>query len=68
MTDPILTELRLIRLASGRSQQEVADTAGVIQSSLSFWERGDRPIRLDTLRKVLDAFGLDLAIVEKEQP
>ena len=68
MTDPILTEMRLIRLASGRSQQEVADAAGVVQSSLSYWEQGARTVPLEKLRRVLDVLGLDLVIVEKEQP
>jgi len=66
MTDPILTELRLIRIGSGRRAVDVARTAGIDPASLSYWENGRKSPHLDKLRLLLDTLGLDLAIVAKE--
>jgi transcriptional regulator with XRE-family HTH domain len=49
--------LRICREATGLTQREVADRAGVSVSRLGRMERGDvRPLRhLDELRRVTDA-------------
>jgi len=54
------SRIRHIRESRGLSQQEVAERSGVPQESLSRIENGHRDPRLETLRKLAAAFGIDL--------
>ncbi|MEE4276062.1 MAG: helix-turn-helix transcriptional regulator [Thermoleophilia bacterium] len=53
--------LRRMRESLGLSQEEVARRSGVPQESLSRIENGHRDPRLDTLRKLAAALGMDVA-------
>jgi len=52
--------LRRMRESLGLSQEEVARRSGVPQESLSRIENGHRDPRLDTLRKLAAALGMDV--------
>ena len=52
--------LRRMRESLGLSQEEVARRSGVPQESLSRIENGHRDPRLDTLRKLASALGMDV--------
>lgn len=67
MTDPILAELRVIRLAAGLRSRDVAAQAGLANASLSRWEMGHGSPNLAKLRRLLDVLGCDLAVVPKEE-
>jgi len=50
------------RLALGLSQAELARRCGTTQSAIARLENGGRPPRIDTLLKLADALGCDLAV------
>jgi transcriptional regulator with XRE-family HTH domain len=54
-----LTNLKLARLARNRRQYEVAATAGLHQSRLSWLENGHVVPRADELRRVAQALGIE---------
>lgn len=66
VTDPILAELRLLRLMSGQRAIDVAAAAGLDPSSISYWENGRKSPHLDHLRRYMDVLGFDLAVVPKD--
>jgi transcriptional regulator with XRE-family HTH domain len=49
-----------LRTASGLSQQQVAETVGVRQSTVATWERSPRPPKGDLLPGLAKALGVDL--------
>lgn len=49
--------IRLLRVHRRLTQQQLADRAGVGQTSLSRWERGDCAPRPENLERLLDALG-----------
>lgn len=53
---PTLREVRLSRLWS---QRELAQRAGVAERTIISIERGQRPPRLLTMRRIADALGVD---------
>ncbi|WIM68034.1 helix-turn-helix domain-containing protein [Corynebacterium breve] len=67
--DPVLIELGELlasrRRASGRLQQEVADSAGVSRSTLHTIEHGGAGVRFEKIVAVADALGLKVQFVEK---
>lgn len=65
--DPILVELRWLRMVSRRRAKDVARAAGVDPSSVSYWENGKVSPHLDKLRAYMTELGLDLAVVPLEE-
>jgi HTH-type transcriptional repressor of puuD len=61
------TRLRQIRLARGLRMEDVANAAGIAQSTLSYIERGSDP-GVDTLRRILDALGVSWTEFFGEDP
>ena len=59
--------LHEIREARGVTQTEAASLAGVRQQAISRWERSHPNMRLETLRRYLDALGYSLGIVVTDQ-
>ena len=57
--------IRERRRALGLSQSDVAFTAGVNRRVIGELERGKETVRLDVLRRVAEALGLDLTFVER---
>jgi transcriptional regulator with XRE-family HTH domain len=53
--------LRWLRTGQDRRQYEVASDAGVTKAMLSAYETGKQRPALETLEKILDALGVDLA-------
>jgi transcriptional regulator with XRE-family HTH domain len=56
--------LRMARRRAGFTQRELARRAGVPQPTISRIERGLISPSIDTLRPLIEACGMDLAIVE----
>ena len=50
------------RAELGLSQQQLAKLVGTTQSSIARLERGGRPPRIDTLRRIADALQCDLRV------
>lgn len=61
MTEPILPiiakNLRELRRASGLSQEELADRAGLHRTYVSSVERGERNLTVGSLEKLATALG-----------
>ena len=55
-------KLKELRLKRGFSQQSLAKKAGVAQSSINYWEKGERKPKLEQLRRI--AAALDVTIGE----
>jgi transcriptional regulator with XRE-family HTH domain len=47
------------------SQSDLGGLMNADGGQVSHWERGDTDLRLSTLRRLLDALGLDVVIVPK---
>jgi transcriptional regulator with XRE-family HTH domain len=56
--------LRLLRKQQGLQQNQLAVRAGVTSSKLSNYETGQRQPTLDSLGRLVDALGLELADLE----
>lgn len=56
-----MDELRRIREKRGLSQQSLADRAGVTKSTVYEAETGRRTPMLDSLGKIADALGVEVA-------
>jgi transcriptional regulator with XRE-family HTH domain len=52
-------KLRELRLERNFSQAAVAEDLGVAHTTLSSWERGSRPMSIDSLFKLADYFQVD---------
>lgn len=60
--------LRTARMSLGKSQTEVATAAATWQPCLRYVEAGTSPtVRVDTLLRALDAVGLSLAVVPRDE-
>ena len=59
--------LRSARHLAGLSQRALAERAGVLPSLVAALESGARPARWDTVVALLDACGLGLALVERQE-
>jgi transcriptional regulator with XRE-family HTH domain len=69
MSDPsLIAEIKSLRLARKLSQQDVARLAGIPLRTYQRFESGDRGAKIDTLLRVLDAFGLGIKTVSKRRP
>lgn len=62
--DPLVAEIAAQRRHFG-TQRKFAQLAGMKQSQISEFESGASSPNLTTLRRVLNALGFDLAIVER---
>ena len=49
-----------LRKAAGLTQVELANTLGVPQSNIAFWEQSEKPPRSDVLPAMAQAFGVRL--------
>ena len=58
--DPTTTGgwLRRWREGAGLTQAQAAESVGVIQSTISFWESGPNSIPLDELRRLVALYGV----------
>lgn len=54
--------IRRMRRAAGLSQAELANRLSTTQSAVARWESGDVSPRLDNVRRIADACGLDAHI------
>jgi len=54
------SRLRQIRQEKGMKQDDVADRLGITQGAYSQWELGEVCIKLETLPKLAEAFGMEL--------
>lgn len=63
-TNDITNTIKERRKALGLSQQEVADSIGMKQQSYQRIENGRSSPTLQTLKKILQALGLGLSIVD----
>lgn len=52
--------LRFLRLKKGFTQQEVANSLGIANSSYSLYEKGTRQPNLEMLEKIADFFNVDI--------
>lgn len=52
--------IKSIRRAEGINQNQLANLVGISKSSMSEWETGKREPRLDTIRKIANALGVDV--------
>jgi len=50
------------RVEMGLSQRELAELCGTTQSAIARLERGGRPPRIDTLRRIAEALQCDLVV------
>jgi micrococcal nuclease len=58
--------LKFERLKTGRSQDEIAKTAGLTQTTVSHIESGDTNYSIETLESYVDALGLKLNLISKD--
>jgi len=56
----VVEKMRAIREKQGLSQQELADRAGVVKSTIYEAEVGRRIPRIQTLEKLADALGVEI--------
>jgi transcriptional regulator with XRE-family HTH domain len=56
----VVEKMREIREKQGLSQQELADRAGVVKSTIYEAEVGRRIPRIQTLEKLADALGVEI--------
>ena len=65
MNEDLITQIKNARVKARLSQEELAALANISRRPIYLLESGRGSIRLETLVKILDALGLDLAIVPK---
>ena len=53
--------IRTARIAAGMTQQQLADSLGVAQQSVTRWETGEREPRVSTLKRIAAVLGCDLS-------
>lgn len=68
--DTVGKKLTAIRKEKGLNQQEVADIIGVSRGALSYWEKGERGIDIDSLYKLCAIYdvSIDYLIGAKSTP
>ena len=49
-----------LRISKGISQKELADRLGVAQSSINYWEKGQRDPSITIVKKIAEFFGVSL--------
>ena len=60
------TPIAQARINAGLTQQQLAEKIGVSQKMISAWEAGYRNPKLETVRKLADALGIDwLALIDR---
>ena len=64
--DLLPSALRSLRAQTGRTQTDIASTAGIGQAELSRYELGKQQLTMPRLGAVLDALGFDLADLQVE--
>lgn len=52
--------LKFLRKSNGISQKKLADTIGVAQSSINYWEKGKRIPSIEAVQKLADYFNVSL--------
>lgn len=66
--DPIIAELKLLRMLNGVRAVDVVAAEGMSLAALSHWENGHKTPHLHNLRAYARAVGYDLALVPLEEP
>ncbi len=59
--------IRSLREAMSLTQQEVSSYLGIARELISYYETGSREIPADTLHRLADLFGVELADLMKEE-
>lgn len=54
--------LKAKRIESGKSQQRLAEEAGVTKRSISYWESGEKKMSVDSADRVFRALGITIII------
>ncbi len=65
MNENLIAQIKQARLKANLSQEELAALANISRRPIYLLESGRGTIKLETLIRILDALGLDLAIVAK---
>ncbi len=65
MNQDLVSQIKNARLKARLSQEELAALANISRRPIYLLESGRGSIRLETLMKILDALGLDLAVIAK---
>jgi transcriptional regulator with XRE-family HTH domain len=66
-TDPLVAELRRIRLARGFSQAQMGQLTGIHSSTIAGCELGRSNPSLGTVRAWADGLGVGLAVVDPQR-
>jgi transcriptional regulator with XRE-family HTH domain len=66
--DPIVVELRRIRIESGTKQKDIADAIQIGHSVMSAYENGACPPQIDTVRDWATVLGRSLQLVDPDGP
>ena len=53
-------KLHELRISKGVSQKELADSLGVAQSSVNYWEKGQRDPSITVVKKIAEYFGVSM--------
>lgn len=53
-------KIKELRMSKGLSQKKLADAIGVAQSSVNYWEKGQRTPSVDAAQKLADYFNISL--------
>lgn len=53
-------KLHELRISRNISQKELADNLGVAQSSVNYWEKGQRDPSITMVKKIADYFGISV--------
>jgi transcriptional regulator with XRE-family HTH domain len=64
--DPIIEQLKNLRISLDMTQQAVAQLMGAKQSMVSEWESGNKQPRLASLHRWAEALGYDLTLTPRE--
>jgi transcriptional regulator with XRE-family HTH domain len=62
IVDPVIADLRRRRVLCKMSQRELAEAAGMTQSSISEIEAGIVNPTIDTVRRIADALDVDILV------
>lgn len=59
----LATQMRVVRLSAGLSQEALAHLAGLDRTYIGGIERSERNVSIDNIEKIADALKVDVAIL-----
>ena len=62
ITDGLSAQIRALRASRCWTQREMGSACGVNQSTVSAWERGHPPVRIETLLRIAAVFDVGIEI------